>query len=71
MDAAEAKDRAAFDEALKGLWKTMTLVQTSMDTMWQFADPKSYDRFRTFIMGVKHQPMFPNGLIYEGVSEEP
>ena len=51
MDAAEAKDRAAFDEALKGLWKTMTLVQTSMDTMWQFADPKSYDRFRTFIMG--------------------
>ena len=71
MDAAEAKDRAAFDEALKGLWKTMTLVQTSMDTMWQFADPKSYDRFRTFIMGVKQQPMFPNGLIYEGVSEEP
>lgn len=26
---------------------------------------------RTFIMGTRAQPMFPNGVIYEGVSDEP
>ena len=26
---------------------------------------------RTFIMGTKAQPMFPKGVIYEGVSKDP
>ena len=29
-----------------------------------------YNEFRTFIMGTKNQPMFPRGVLYEGVSEE-
>lgn len=41
----------------------LTLICFSIfDIFWQF---------RTFIMGTKNQPMFPNGVVYEGVSEEP
>jgi len=29
-----------------------------------------YIKFRTFIMGTKSQPMFPKGVLYEGVSKE-
>src|SRR3954451_7082035 len=39
--------------------------------MWQKSKPGAYTSFRTFIMGITSQSMFPNGVIYEGVSEEP
>ena len=42
-----------------------------MNTMWKESLPEDYDNFRTFIMGTKNQPMFPKGVIYEGVSDEP
>ena len=42
-----------------------------MNTMWKESLPEDYDNFRTFIMGTKNQPMFPKGVIYEGVSGEP
>ena len=32
---------------------------------------KDNDNFGTFIMDNKYLPMFPNGIIYEGVSEAP
>ena len=32
---------------------------------------ESYNSFRTFMMGCKGTMMFPNGVIYEGVSDEP
>ena len=39
--------------------------------MWQKSKPGAYTSFRTFIMGITSQSMFPNGVVYEGVSEEP
>jgi indoleamine 2,3-dioxygenase len=39
--------------------------------MWSRSKPSDYMNFRTFIMGIKNQPMFPKGVIYEGVTDEP
>jgi indoleamine 2,3-dioxygenase len=39
--------------------------------MWKRSKPNGYTSFRTFIFGITSQSMFPNGVIYEGVSEEP
>lgn len=39
--------------------------------MWSHSKPGSYTSFRTFIFGITNQTMFPNGVIYEGVSAEP
>ncbi|KAF2000863.1 hypothetical protein P154DRAFT_563028 [Amniculicola lignicola CBS 123094] len=39
--------------------------------MWNKSKPQGYTTFRTFIFGITSQSMFPNGVVYEGVSEEP
>jgi indoleamine 2,3-dioxygenase len=39
--------------------------------MWNRSKPQGYTGFRTFIFGITSQSMFPNGVIYEGISEEP
>lgn len=39
--------------------------------MWGRSQSGQYKEFRTFIMGTKNQPMFPEGVIYEGVSDKP
>lgn len=39
--------------------------------MWKKSRPGDYNSFRTFIFGITKQSMFPHGVIYEGVSEEP
>ena len=38
--------------------------------MWKKSKPGDYTSFRTFIFGITSQSMFPDGVIYEGVSEE-
>jgi len=44
---------------------------TSRSAMWARSKPNGYTSFRTFIFGITSQSMFPNGVIYEGVSDEP
>lgn len=39
--------------------------------MWKKSKPNDYTSFRTFIFGITKQSMFPHGVVYEGVSEEP
>lgn len=39
--------------------------------MWGKSKPNDYVSFRTFIFGITSQSMFPHGVVYEGVSEEP
>lgn len=56
---------------MKHLVEVMKTIQKEMHTMWTESKPEDYDNFRTFIMGTKNQPMFPNGVIYEGVSRLP
>ena len=59
--------RSALDDVVKALAK----VNVVMNKMWWKSKPSDYVHFRTFIFGITSQDMFPNGVIYEGVSEEP
>ncbi|KAI8074601.1 hypothetical protein BC940DRAFT_249378 [Gongronella butleri] len=71
LDAAQAKDRARFDQQMAGLNETYETINNEMEMMWSRSLPSDYVHFRTFIMGTKNQPMFPDGVIYEGVSDQP
>ena len=39
--------------------------------MWKKSKPGDYTTFRTFIFGITSQSMFPNGVVYGGVGDEP
>lgn len=65
LEHARNRDREAFNAALKGYQQTMRRINTEMETMWKHSKPEDYEKFRTFIMGIKGQPMFPNGVHYE------
>ncbi|KAK3834689.1 MAG: hypothetical protein JOS17DRAFT_737454 [Linnemannia elongata] len=71
LEAAGKHNRQAFNEGLAKVVSTYEKINQEMDTMWQRSLPADYLKFRTFIMGTKNQPMFPKGVIYEGVSDEP
>jgi len=71
LDAASWKDRPEFDNSCRHLHTTLRDINNTMETMWTRSNSEGYNEFRTFIMGTKNQPMFPNGVIYEGVSDEP
>lgn len=58
-------DREAFNVALRGYQQTMRRINMEMETMWKHSKPEDYEKFRTFIMGIKGQPMFPGGVHYE------
>ncbi|KAI9597205.1 hypothetical protein BDF19DRAFT_436193 [Syncephalis fuscata] len=70
LDAVETKDRKAFDSAMKDVRSIYNEIIGTLVTMWNRSAPEKYLSYRTFIMGIKNQPMFPNGIIYEGVSTE-
>ena len=61
----------AFRSALDDVVKALAKVNDVMNKMWWKSKPSDYVYFRTFIFGITSQDMFPNGVIYEGVSEEP
>jgi indoleamine 2,3-dioxygenase len=64
--------RKGFQDSMSKLLETMNSINMEMERMWKKSKPTDYMSFRTFIMGTKNQDkMFPNGVIYEGVSEEP
>ncbi|KAI8093285.1 uncharacterized protein BX664DRAFT_329380 [Halteromyces radiatus] len=71
LEAAANKDRARFDQQMAGLNETYETINNEMEMMWSRSLPEDYIDFRTFIMGTKNQPMFPDGVIYEGVSDRP
>ena len=50
---------------------TAKKINISMNTMWEFTAPKDYSGYRTFIFGIKAQSMFPEGVLYKGVSDTP
>jgi indoleamine 2,3-dioxygenase len=71
LNAVEANDRAKFDAQMGGLFETYESINKEMEMMWSRSVPEDYIKFRTFIMGTKNQTMFPDGVIYEGVSDVP
>ncbi|TPX58786.1 hypothetical protein PhCBS80983_g02902 [Powellomyces hirtus] len=71
LNAAAAHDRAAFNTHLIAMRTALQHINAQMETMWRHSSPADYLKFRTFIMGTKNQPMFPRGVVYEGVSDQP
>lgn len=71
LSACESNDRDAFDDSLHKVVESMTKVNKVMEGMWGKSKPGDYTSFRTFIFGITSQTMFPNGVVYEGVSKEP
>lgn len=71
LDGAERRDRRAFEKAMQDHLGVMRRINATMETMWTRSAPEDYIKYRTFIMGIKNQPMFPNGVLYEGVAPEP
>lgn len=70
LKATEAKDRKGFVQAMTDLLAVNKKINYEMDRMWEQNRPAEYNNYRTFIMGSKNQPMFPKGILYEGVSTE-
>ncbi|KAJ7053964.1 indoleamine 2,3-dioxygenase gamma type [Mycena amicta] len=71
LNACAANDRDGFIEGLQGIVRAMEVINGVMDKMWGKSKANDYTSFRTFIFGITSQSMFPNGVVYEGVSDEP
>lgn len=69
LNAASWKDREAFDAGMRNLYRANVDINQTMETMWNRSSSQGYNDFRTFIMGTFNQPMFPDGVLYEGVSD--
>ncbi|KAF3202154.1 hypothetical protein TWF106_002477 [Orbilia oligospora] len=68
----DSPDRlSVFQEGLQEILEAFKKINKVMNDMWQKSKPEAYSGFRTFIFGIHSQPMFPDGVIYEGVSVEP
>jgi len=71
LDGSTSQNREKFDAGLRTLVDGLRKVNGVMNTMWNRSKPQSYTGFRTFIFGITSQSMFPNGVVYEGISDEP
>lgn len=71
VSAKEASE-ASLTDSVALLSNTMKKMNDRRKLMWEASRWKHYNDFRVFIMGVKgNDDIFPNGLTYEGVWEEP
>lgn len=87
LNGCSAQNREQFDDGLRTLVTGLRKVNAVMNSeysgilavtlrltsaaMWKKSKPNGYTSFRTFIFGITSQSMFPNGVVYEGVSDEP
>lgn len=71
FESIQNNSRAGFDKSIDNFVKIMQEINSVMDTMWYRSSPAAYNSFRVYIMGIKNQPMFPRGVIYEGCFNEP
>ncbi|KAF8631685.1 hypothetical protein AX15_002253 [Amanita polypyramis BW_CC] len=67
----ELDDRVMHDGGLADIFCALKKINGTMDEMWNKSNPTSYTHFRTFIFGITSQSMFPNGVVYSGVSNGP
>ena len=72
LDFLESKDNRGINKSLKNCLSSMKSINERRQIMWEASRWKHYNDFRVFIMGIKgNDEIFGNGVIYEGVSEEP
>src|SRR6056300_1043621 len=70
--SAKEANEASLTDSVALLSNTMKKMNDRRKLMWEASRWKHYNDFRVFIMGVKgNDDIFPNGLTYEGVWEEP
>lgn len=70
LDNLEAAEKGKKPD-LQKIVRVMQKINQEMAQMWKRSKPEDYQDFRTFIMGIKDQPMFPEGVVYEGVDPQP
>ena len=71
LSASSIEDRPSFNDGLSQLTLALKKINSVMEHMWAKSKPGDYNSFRTFIFGITSQSMFPHGVVYEGVSDEP
>jgi indoleamine 2,3-dioxygenase len=72
FEGAAKKDRALLNAGIQQHLDTLNTMNDIFAKMWNVSTPTKYLNFRTFIMGVKgNDDIFPNGVLYKGVSSEP
>eukprot|EP00898_Chlorokybus_atmophyticus_P007743 jgi/Chlat1/7970/Chrsp69S09185 len=71
LRAVECGDVGVANKGMDAVLAVMREINGVMDTMWARSRPEDYNEFRTFILGTHSQPMFPRGVVYEGVSTDP
>ncbi|EEY14188.1 indoleamine 2,3-dioxygenase family protein [Verticillium alfalfae VaMs.102] len=69
--ALSLHQREDINQSLANVLASLRKINAAMETMWAKSKPMSYTSFRTFIFGITSQSMFPQGVTYEGVSDEP
>jgi len=66
MSCYEGEDR------LEDILEVVKGMNERRRTMWEASDYRNYNKFRAFIMGIEgNEEIFGDGVIYEGVTEEP
>ncbi|PWN86919.1 hypothetical protein FA10DRAFT_269995 [Acaromyces ingoldii] len=74
MLAASQDDMPAFESHMRRMLETYRKIQVSMESMWKRSKPQDYLKLRSFIFGTGPKdtnPMFPEGVVYEGVDTKP
>lgn len=66
LNAASADNRKEFNAGLSLMRDTLIYMNQEFERMYIESNPNDYNIFRTFILGIQNQPMFPSGVIYEG-----
>ena len=72
LDFIKSKDNSGVNQSLNNCLSSMKCINERRQIMWQASRWKHYNDFRVFIMGIKgNDEIFGDGVIYEGISEEP
>ena len=72
LNSLDNSDANTLVSHLTRTWDTMKNINSRRKKMWAASNPKNYNDFRVFIMGIKgNDSIFPNGVTFEGVSSEP
>ncbi len=66
LKQAELRNRKEFNIALSMMSRAMLFINQEFERMYSESKPEDYNIFRTFILGITNQPMFPKGCVYEG-----
>ena len=60
------------EDRLEDILEVVKGMNERRRTMWEASDYRNYNKFRAFIMGIEgNEEIFGDGVIYEGVTEEP